>query len=519
MKTMSGIVRRQTLLATDSSLPALAQALASRSVFSRGFAAQPAPVPGDYVPQLTPEALPENVKKTQYAVRGELYLRAVELQKQGKKIIYTNVGNPHNLKQRPLSWPRQVLSLMMSPALLDSPKVTELFAPDAVERARAMMAKVGGGVGAYSDSKGYPFVREEVARFIEERDGHPTSPDRIWLTDGASVAVRLGLQALIASPKDTVLVPIPQYPLYSASIALLGGQMAGYYLDETNNWGLSLTKLKESLATARAAGQNPRALVFINPGNPTGTCLSAGQLRELAELAHKERLVLLADEVYQENVYQDERPFVSMKKVLMEMGEPYSSEVELMSFHTVSKGSPGECGLRGGYVEMTNIHPGVMDEMYKLSSINLSPNTIGQLMMSLMLQGPPKDGPSYAAHTKEKADTIASLRRRAKMMTDAFNAMENITCVFTEGAMYSFPRLHLPAKAVEAAKAAGKAPDVFYCLKLLEETGISTVPGSGFQQEDGTFHLRTTILPPESEMPEILKAFSDFNAKFMAQYK
>lgn len=100
---------------------------------------------------------------------------------------------------------------------------------------------------------------------------------------------------------------------------------------------------------------------------------------EIIKFAHEEKLVLMADEVYQENIYQDERPFVSAKKVLMEMGAPYSQSVELCSFHTVSKGSPGECGLRGGYVEATNMHPGTLEEIYKLVSINLSPNTVGQV--------------------------------------------------------------------------------------------------------------------------------------------
>lgn len=85
--------------------------------------------------------------------------------------------------------------------------------------------------------------------------------------------------------------------------------------------------------------------------------------------------------------------------------------------------------------------------------------------------------------------------------------------------MYAFPRLHLPPKALEAAKAAGKTPDTFYCLALLEETGIVTVPGSGFGQEEGTFHMRTTILPPEEKIAEFISKFKNFHEKFMATYK
>ncbi len=107
---------------------------------------------------------------------------------------------------------------------------------------------------------------------------------------------------------------------------------------------------------------------------------------------------------------QDEKPFVSARKVMMDMGAPYSTGVELASFHTVSKGYLGECGLRGGYVELTNFHPGTVEELYKMASINLSPNTTGQAAMSLMAN-PPKEGDeSYAQYKKECEDITASLR-------------------------------------------------------------------------------------------------------------
>lgn len=239
----------------------------------------------------------------------------------------------------------------------------------------------------------------------------------------------------------------------------------------------------------------------------------------LIKFCYDEKIVLMADEVYQENVYQDDRPFISAKKVMYGMGEPYRSGVELLSFHTVSKGTSGECGLRGGYVEMTNIHPGAVEEIYKTASINLSPNTIGQVALDCLVNPPKPGDESYELYQKEKAAELASLRRRAHMVTDGFNAMEGVTCNFTEGAMYSFPQIRLPPKAIEAAKAAGKAPDVFYCLRLLEATGISTVPGSGFGQEEGTFHLRTTILPREEQMQVFVDKFKNFHAEFMNKYK
>ncbi|KAH7298615.1 hypothetical protein KP509_25G051100 [Ceratopteris richardii] len=351
------------------------------------------------------------------------------------------------------------------------------------------------------------------------RDGYPSDPELIFLTDGASKGVTHLLNILIRNENDGVLCPIPQYPLYSATIQLVGGTLVPYYLSEEAGWGLDVKEMRSQVLEARKKGITVRGLVFINPGNPTGQCLSEANLRELIQFCYEEHIVLLADEVYQQNIYQDERPFISAKKVLMDMGPPYSNNVELASFHTVSKGYWGECGQRGAYFELTNMHPKTVDELYKVASIALSPNVPGQIFVGLMVN-PPKPGDiSYPKFAEESKAILDSLRRRAHMMTDGFNSCRNVTCNFTEGAMYSFPKIKLPAAAIAAAKRAGKAPDVFYCLKLLEATGISTVPGSGFGQKEGTFHVRTTILPSEDDIPEVMRMFKTFNEDFMAQYE
>jgi glutamate--glyoxylate aminotransferase len=244
------------------------------------------------------------VKKSEYAVRGEIYLAASERIKAGKEVIFTNVGNPHGLGQKPLTFPRQVLALVTAPFLLEDPRLHSMFPPDAIARARDYLANVKGGVGAYSDSAGNPYVRQEVARFIEARDGHKADPDRIFLTNGASEAVRTILRTLIRGPNDGVMVPVPQYPLYSASIALYNGAFVGYELNEGSGWGLDIGLMKKALDEGRAKGLCIRGLVFINPGNPTGQCLTKEDLSSLVKFCYDNGLVLLADEVYQENIYQ-----------------------------------------------------------------------------------------------------------------------------------------------------------------------------------------------------------------------
>ena len=290
---------------------------------------------------------------------------------------------------------------------------------------------------------------------------------------------------------------------------------------EDAGWSLDVGELQKSLDAARNKGICVRALVFINPGNPTGQCLSEQNIRELIMFCFRNTLVLLADEVYQENLYQADKPFVSARKVLHHgfMNQPDVRDgVELFSFHSVSKGAYGECGLRSGYFEAHNIDPKVVDEIYKTASINLSPNIPGQIAMGIMVNPPSTGTLSNPLYMEEIESTRRSLQRRARMMTDCFNAMEGVSCQDTEGAMYSFPKITLPKRAVESARNLKKSPDVLYCLELLNATGISCVPGSGFQQRNGTYHLRTTILPPENKMQEVMTKFTKFHQDFMQKY-
>lgn len=466
-----------------------------------------------------PDCINDNVKAAQYAVRGELYLKGEELRKAGKEVIFTNIGNPQALGLKPNTFNREVLALVTAPSLLDKPDCDKLFPSDAIARAKELLAMMPGGIGAYSDSRGVPGIRKEVAEFIAARDGHPSDPDCIFLSDGASPSVKMVLNTLIRDASDGILCPIPQYPLYSASTTLLGGTLVPYYLNEAKGWSLDLDELKNALSKARAEHISVRALVVINPGNPTGQCLAKENVDAILEFAREEKLVLMADEVYQDNIYQSEHPFVSFKKALMDMGAPVCNEVELVSFHTISKGYLGECGLRGGYMELTNIHPETVAQMYKVASISLCPNLLGQVAMALQVNPPKSSDPSYQEWEKEKTYQLESLKRRAHMMTDAWNSLENVTCNFTEGAMYSFPNISMPQKALEAAEKAGKPADAFYCLKLLEATGVLTVPGTGFGQKEGSYHLRTTILPLEAKMPEVIKKMKSFHASFMDEYR
>lgn len=474
---------------------------------------------------LSRESINPCVLRAEYAVRGALVLRAEKYQRRlarGEKlpfeyIIPCNIGNPLVLKQEPLEFHRQVLALVNVPGLVDAPEAQKLFQPDAIARARVYLDRIPGGPGAYGNSKGSDVVREEVAAFLERRDGYPADPEDIFITDGASPAVQSVLKMLIRGPEDAIMTPIPQYPLYSAAIAINGGTLTGYYLDEAHAWGMHIEELTRAITDARSQGKNVRAIAVINPGNPTSQCLSRENIEQIIKFARDENVLIMADEVYQENVYAEGKEFVSFRKVLKDLGDNYSS-VELISFHSTSKGFTGECGRRGGYMELVNIDPEVKDQFYKLVSVNLCSNIEGQLMVGMMTN-PPKEGDaSYARYAEQRDNTLGALKRRAVKLVKAYNDLEGVTCNETEGSMYTFAKLTLPPKAIEAAKAAGVAPDAFYCMELLDHTGIVNVPGSGFEQEDGTWHFRSTILPPEDHVDEVIEKTSKFHAEFMDRY-
>ena len=156
------------------------------------------------------------------------------------------------------------------------------------KRAADILANTKGGTGAYSESKGVSFIRQMVADGIEKRDGHPCRIEDLWLTDGASVGCHYIMKTLIRDSNDAVLVPIPQYPLYSATLALYGGTLVPYYLQEDQNWGLDVEALKQTIDASRAEGKCVRALVVINPGNPTGAALDTSNQREIVELCERE---------------------------------------------------------------------------------------------------------------------------------------------------------------------------------------------------------------------------------------
>ncbi len=463
-----------------------------------------------------------HVLRTSYAVRGPIVDRAQQLEAEGRRIIYCNIGNPQALRQRPSTYLRQLLSLVELPALMDDAGAALSFPADVVARARAILAQHPAGTGAYTQSCGLPFIRRQVAAFITERDGIPADAAHVILTDGASRAIELVLLALIADARTGIMIPVPQYPLYSALIALYGGRPVDYHTDEDADWHVSDAALEEAIAEARSGGVRPAAMVVINPGNPTGAVLTRENITMLVRFAKRHGIAILADEVYQENVYAEGRHFVSFAKVMHELGE---TGVPLFSFHSVSKGFLGECGHRGGYVECRNVADDVLAQLTKLQSVFLCPNVPGQLAVSVMVAPPRPGEASHDAYMAERRGILDGLRAKAALLERGINAIEGMSLVRPQGAMYGFVRFELPPDpsvdvtrlAPEERRRHEAGRDSAYCLALLEETGICVVPGSGFGQQPGTFHFRTTFLPPAEEIEALVEHLKAFHERYVRQ--
>jgi aspartate/methionine/tyrosine aminotransferase len=463
----------------------------------------------------------QNIIDLEYAVRGPIPQRAAKLKQQGKKIIPCNIGNPQALGQKPMTFYREVLSLLENPNIVEREKYLSFnpinnfnnISKHAINVSEKLLTNMETGLGAYTDSKGQYFIREAVASFIDKRDNIDFSksdlqsnPNNIFLTDGASEGAKGVLELLITEKNDGIMVPIPQYPLYSATIKRCGGTQVNYYPDEDNDWTLNKEILDVSIQKAKANKINVKAIVVINPGNPTGAILDKSSIMQVVDFAEENNLAIIADEVYQENLYGSD--FISFAKAIGD------KKIPLFSLHSVSKGFYGECGQRGGYLEVrnppqvSNSNLSFTELLFKVSSVNLCSNTIGQALVYLMVSPPQNDTDAYELFINEKQTILDDLFAKATIIRKSFEKMDGMECFGKIGALYLFPRMNtLPPNTT----------DYDYCMGLLNKTGLCVVNGSGFGQKSGTHHLRIAFLPSKESLESILPHWIDFHNKYVNQ--
>jgi alanine-synthesizing transaminase len=383
-----------------------------------------------------------------YAIRN-IVAEARKVEAAGTKVQYLNIGDP-------------------IPFGFEPP-------PAAVE---ALVKAIRDGLDGYVPSPGIPDAREAVAREWT-RIGFPAQADRVLITAGTSEGIELTLTAL-ADPGDAVLVPSPTYPLYTAVLAKIGAEARYYRTDPANGWLPDLEHL-ESLVTPRT-----KALVVIDPNNPTGAVYPEPVRRALIDIAERHGLVILADEVYADLAYDG--PVVPLGS--------YAQDAAIISFSSMSKAYLAP-GWRTGWlvVGRTPRLDDLLAAIKKLADGRLCSNGPAQYAIAPALGG-----------DRSYQDSLrAALRERAEVTTRAFNAIPGMSCVAPKGAFYAMPKVQLPAGDT----------DEHYILSLLRATGVLCVYGSGFGCAPADGFFRVVFLAQPSALEAIYAKVDAFTRQYL----
>jgi len=397
-----------------------------------------------------PVPVASRVNRFSYAIRN-IVAEAKAVEARGTSVRYLNIGDP-------------VAFGFSTPAHL-------------VEAASRAMRD---GHNGYLASVGILEAREAVATDYTAR-GVPTSADRVLITAGTSEGIELTLSAL-ADPGDEVLVPSPTYPLYTAVLAKIGATPRYYRTDPDRDWMPDLEHLR-TLVTART-----KAIVMIDPNNPTGAVYPTAIRRAIIDLAERHDLTILADEVYGELGYDGPVPLLST----------LDPDAPIISFSSLSKAYLAP-GWRTGWlvVGRTPRLDDALAAIKKMADGRLCSPGPMQHAVAPALLGDRSHQPAFRA----------ALAERAQVTTELLNAIPGMRCVAPRGAFYAMPQLTLPP---------GRT-DEHFVLSLLRETGILTVYGSGFGMapEAGTF--RIVFLAQPSELRKIYADIGAFTANYLAR--
>uniref|UniRef100_UPI0037E8AA70 alanine aminotransferase 2-like n=1 Tax=Semicossyphus pulcher TaxID=241346 RepID=UPI0037E8AA70 len=449
-----------------------------------------------------------------------LAVRLAEEIKQGakkpfKKVIDVSSGDPHRAGMAPVSFVRQVMAACLFPELLKE----QSLPLDVRQRAQSLLgACAGGSVGSYSTTcYGLTPVQESVAKFITRRDGVRSHPEDIILSSGSQKNLSFVLYIMANGEGKTqtgVLTPVPCPHTLPPLLDWSGLKMAPYQLMEERGWAVDLDELHRALKSAREHCE-PRAIYISNPGNPTGHVQDRKTIEQVIRFAAAEGLILLAEEVYQDSVFGQDKEFISYKKVLSEMEKKYSETVEMVSFHSLS--SMGECGLRGGYMEVINMDPQVKNHLFSMQAIS-SPPVLSQLTLDVMVDPPTPADLSYQTYTQEILHTQTTLSQNARRASEFLNDLPGMTCRPAMAGVFLYPRLLLPPQMIEEAKMLAVEPDVLYCQMLLEEEGVCLGAGCENGQEDQNYHIRMCVLASPDTLEEVLARLHSFHLRLLSRF-
>jgi len=389
-----------------------------------------------------------------YDIRGPIMDRAKQMEDEGQKIIKLNIGN------------------------------LAAFGFDAPEEVQLDMIRNLPNSAGYSDSKGNFAARKAVMHYSQEQGIKGVTLEDIYLGNGASELISMATNALL-DDGDELLVPMPDYPLWTAVTSLSGGTPVHYLCDASRGWIPDMADIRNKI-TPRTKG-----IVVINPNNPTGVLYPESVLKEIVAVAREHGLVIFADEVYDKVLYDDVKHTA--------LGS-LSTDVLTLTFNSLSK-SYRACGYRAGWLIVSGDKSAAEDYIEgldMLANMRLCANVPGQWAIQTALGG-------YQS-INDLVCEGGRLRRQRDLAYELITAIPGVTCVKPQAALYMFPRLDPEIYPIE--------DDRQFFLQLLEVTRVMLVQGTGFNWSRPD-HFRIVFLPHETDLREAVARI----AKFLADYR
>ena len=389
-----------------------------------------------------------------YDIRGPIMDRARQMEEEGHKIIKLNIGN------------------------------LAVFGFDAPEEIQQDMIRNLPNSAGYSDSKGIFGARKAVMHETQKQGIKGVTLDDIYLGNGASELIVMATNALLNNG-DELLLPAPDYPLWTAAVSLSGGTPVHYLCDEANGWMPSIDDIRTKITP------NTKGIVVINPNNPTGALYSDDLLKQIVALAREHGLVIFADEVYDKVLYDGVKhtPIASL-----------SQDVLTLTFNSLSK-SYRSCGYRAGWLVVSGDKKPAVDYiegLNMLSNMRLCANVPGQWAIQTALGG-------YQS-INDLVGEGGRLRKQRDLAYELISAIPGVSCVKPQAALYMFPRLDPKVYPIK--------DDQNFFLELLQETKVMLVQGTGFNWPN-TDHFRIVFLPHEDDLREAIGRI----AKFLENYR
>ncbi|MDF1482854.1 pyridoxal phosphate-dependent aminotransferase [Extensimonas sp. H3M7-6] len=389
-----------------------------------------------------------------YDIRGPIMDAARQMEEEGHKIIKLNIGN------------------------------LAVFGFDAPEEVQQDMIRNLPNSAGYSDSKGIFAARKAVMHETQKLGIAGVTLDDIYLGNGASELIVMATNALLDNG-DELLVPSPDYPLWTAAVSLSGGTPVHYLCDEGNGWMPDLDDIRRKITPAT------RGIVVINPNNPTGALYAPELLQGIVALARQHGLVIFADEVYDKVLYDgvQHTPLASL-----------SQDVLTLTFNSLSK-AYRSCGYRAGWLVVSGDKKPARDYiegLNMLSNMRLCSNVPGQWAIQTALGG-------YQS-INDLVKEGGRLRKQRDLAHELITAIPGVSCVKPQAALYMFPRLDPAVYPIE--------DDQQFFLELLQETRVMLVQGTGFNWH-ASDHFRIVFLPHEDDLREAIGRV----ARFLAQYR